>query len=164
MFICIRTSNWGSFPGGLKNCLQCRRPGFDPWVRKILWRRKWQTTPVFLPGEFCGQRRLVGYSPWGRRVRHDWVTNTATTITTTSSNWSVGSANIIPSPYVMENFYSSLARPCLTNPCLASLNLSSPLPIPCLSPLFLSSHTFSSYPTTFLLVPHQTVLALWCTH
>ena len=31
------------------------------------WRRKWQPTPVFLPGEFHGQRILVGYSPWGYR-------------------------------------------------------------------------------------------------
>ena len=46
-------------------CLQCRRPGFDPWVRKIPWRREWQPTPVFLPGETHGQRTLVGYSPWG---------------------------------------------------------------------------------------------------
>ena len=37
-------------------CLQCRRPGFDPWVRKILWKRKWQPTPVFLPGESHIQR------------------------------------------------------------------------------------------------------------
>ena len=43
----------------------------DPWVRKILWRRKWQPTPVFLPGEFHGQRSLAGYSSWGRRVIHD---------------------------------------------------------------------------------------------
>ena len=41
--------------------------GFDPWVRKIPWRRKWQPTPVFFPGEFHGQRSLVGYSPWGRK-------------------------------------------------------------------------------------------------
>ena len=46
-------------------CLQCRRPGFDPWVEKIPWRRKWQPTPVFLPGKFHRLRRLVGYSPWG---------------------------------------------------------------------------------------------------
>ena len=46
-------------------CLQCRRLGFDPWVGKIPWRRKWQPTPVFLPGEFHGQRSLVGYSPRG---------------------------------------------------------------------------------------------------
>ena len=41
--------------------------GFDPWVGKIPWRRKWQPTPVFLPGESHGQRSLVGYSPWGPR-------------------------------------------------------------------------------------------------
>ena len=39
----------------------------DPWVWKIPWRRKWQPTPVFLPGKSLGQRRLVGYSPWGRK-------------------------------------------------------------------------------------------------
>ena len=38
---------------------------FDPWVGKIPWRRAWQPTPVFLPGEFYGQRSLLGYSPWG---------------------------------------------------------------------------------------------------
>ena len=43
------------------------RPGFDLWVRKIPWRRKWQPTPVFLPGESHGQRSLVGYSPRGRK-------------------------------------------------------------------------------------------------
>ena len=46
-------------------CLQGRRPGFDPWVGKIPWRRKWQPTPVFLPGTSRGQRSLVGYSPGG---------------------------------------------------------------------------------------------------
>ena len=44
-------------------CLQCGRPGFHPWVGKIPWRRKWQPTPVFLPGESHGRRSLVGYSP-----------------------------------------------------------------------------------------------------
>ena len=54
---------------------QCKRHNeFDPWVRKIPWSRKWQPTPVFLPGKFCGQRSLTGYSPWSHRVRHDWVT------------------------------------------------------------------------------------------
>jgi len=37
------------------------------WVGKIPWRRKWQPTPGFLPGESHGQRGLVGYSPWGRK-------------------------------------------------------------------------------------------------
>ena len=44
--------------------LQCRRPRFDPWAGKILWRRKWQPTTLFLPGKSHGQRSLAGYSPW----------------------------------------------------------------------------------------------------
>ena len=43
------------------------RHGFGPWIRKILGRRGWQPTPVFLPGEFQEQRNLVGYSPWGHK-------------------------------------------------------------------------------------------------
>ena len=43
------------------------RGGFDPWVRKVPWRREWLPTLVFLPGESHGQRSLVGYSPWGRK-------------------------------------------------------------------------------------------------
>ena len=67
--------NW-SFPGGSveRNCLSNRdRRGFNPWVRKIPWRRKWQPAPVFLPGEPPGQRSPGGYSPRGHRVGHDWV-------------------------------------------------------------------------------------------
>ena len=41
------------------------RHKFDPWVREMPWRRAWQSTPVFLPGESHRQRSLVGYSPWG---------------------------------------------------------------------------------------------------
>ncbi|CAI9180043.1 unnamed protein product [Rangifer tarandus platyrhynchus] len=52
---------------GKESTCQCRRLRFDSWVRKIPWRRKWQPTPVFLPGESHGPRSLVGYSPWGRR-------------------------------------------------------------------------------------------------
>ena len=46
-------------------CRRDRRYGFDPWVRKTPWRRPWQPTPVFLPGESHGQRGLAGYSPKG---------------------------------------------------------------------------------------------------
>ena len=48
-------------------CLQCARPGFDPQVRKIPWRRAWLSTPVLLPGEFHGQRSLMGYGLWGHK-------------------------------------------------------------------------------------------------
>jgi hypothetical protein len=40
-----------------------KRSDFDPWVGKIPWRRKWQATLVFLPGEFYGRRSLAGYNP-----------------------------------------------------------------------------------------------------
>ena len=43
------------------------RHGFDPWVGKMPWRRKWQPTPVILPGKSQEQRSLAGYSPWGRK-------------------------------------------------------------------------------------------------
>ena len=62
---------------GLRKCTSGKEPacqykrhkrgGFDPWVRKIPWRRKWQPTPVFLLGKSHGQRSLAGYSPWGRK-------------------------------------------------------------------------------------------------
>ena len=42
-----------------------QEPWIDPWVRKIPWRRKWQPTPAFLPGESHGQRSLAGYGPLG---------------------------------------------------------------------------------------------------
>ena len=55
--------------------LQCGRLGLDPWVGNSPWRRKWKPTPVFLSGEFHGQRRLVGYSPWDhKRFGHNLAT------------------------------------------------------------------------------------------
>ena len=63
----------------VKNLPENRRPGFDSWVGKIPWRRKWQPTPVFLPGESHGQRSLAGYTAHGvARVRHDLVTKLLT--------------------------------------------------------------------------------------
>ena len=60
---------WWTKLSSKESVCQCRRQRhrFDPWVRKALWRKKWQPAPVFLPGEFHGQRSLLGYSPWGRR-------------------------------------------------------------------------------------------------
>ena len=48
--------------------------GSIPGFGTIPWRRKWQSTPVFLARKSHGQRSQVGYSPWGCRVRHDLVT------------------------------------------------------------------------------------------
>ena len=73
-------SRWKCFfsgsPGGSKGkesicqCRRCRRHGFHPWVGKIPQRRKWQPTPVFLPGKSLGQS-LVGYTIGSQRVRQD---------------------------------------------------------------------------------------------
>ena len=52
---------------GKESACQCSRPRFDSWVGKIPWRRKWQSTPAFLPGEFHEQRSLAGYSLWGHK-------------------------------------------------------------------------------------------------
>ena len=68
-FVLVIAFEWKDFSRGK------RRPGFNPWVRKILWSRKWQPTSVFLPGKSHGQRSLAGYSPWDcKRVRHNSMT------------------------------------------------------------------------------------------
>ena len=65
-----------TFVGKVTLAKQCRRPGFNPWVWRISWRRKWQPTPVFLSGEFHGQRSLVGYSSWDLKESDmtEWLT------------------------------------------------------------------------------------------
>ena len=61
------------FPGGTvvknlpANAGDARDTGFHPWIGKIPWRRKLQPSQAFLPGKSYGQRRLVGYSPGGRK-------------------------------------------------------------------------------------------------
>ena len=54
---------------GKKPTCQCRIGGFTPWIKKIIWGRKWQPTPVSLPGESYGQRSLAGYV---YRVAKSW--------------------------------------------------------------------------------------------
>ena len=62
---------FGGFPGDATGkepacqCRRCKRCEFNPWVRKIPWRRAWQPTPIFFPGKFHGQRSLLSSSPWG---------------------------------------------------------------------------------------------------
>ena len=71
----LNAPTWWSlgFSGGASGkesaweCRRYKRHKFSPWVGKIPWRRAWQPTPVFLPGESHGQRRLAGYNPWGHK-------------------------------------------------------------------------------------------------
>ena len=60
-FLKIEVTRWLS---SKESAYQCSRPGLDPWVQKIPWRRKWQPGVILLPGKSHGQRSLVGYSPW----------------------------------------------------------------------------------------------------
>ena len=58
------------FPGGSdskESACHARDLGLIPGSGRFPWRREWLATPVFLPGEFHGQRSLAGYSPWGRK-------------------------------------------------------------------------------------------------
>ena len=59
-------SLWGGHSGkeSACQCRRCKKRVFDPWDKKISWRKKWQPTPLCLPGKSHGQRILVGYSPW----------------------------------------------------------------------------------------------------
>ena len=75
---------WFSGKESTCQCRKARRRGFSPWVRKILWRRKWLPTPVFLPGKLHGQRGLVGYNSCGHkepeRTEHSCTTIVSTVV------------------------------------------------------------------------------------
>ena len=83
-----RSLKWGSSSSlGLEKILLRETPSGGPlprhgWIRKILWRKQWQPTPVVLPGEFHGKRSLGGFiqSMGSQRVRHSWVTERAHTL------------------------------------------------------------------------------------
>ena len=84
---------------GLRILLQCRRPGFDSWVGKIHWRRKWQPTPVFLPGESHGLQPARLLCPWDRK---SW-TRLSNSTTTTTERLLCGHTSCIWDPYLLEN-------------------------------------------------------------
>ena len=62
----------------VKTASQCRRCRFDPWVEKIPWRRKWQPTPIFLPGKSQGQRSLAGYINVAESDTTKWLEHSPT--------------------------------------------------------------------------------------
>ena len=98
--VCVYVYELPRWLSGEESACQCKILGrcrFSPWVRKIPWRRKWQATPVFLPGESHEQRSLVDYS---QRVTKSWTwlstracrrthahTHTQTYIYTYMSEW-----------------------------------------------------------------------------
>ena len=72
-------------------CRRCQRPRFDPWVGKVSWRRKWQPTPLFMPGKSHGLRSLVGYRPWGHKELDvtEWLHFLSLFFWTSKSLWMV---------------------------------------------------------------------------
>ena len=80
-------------------CSRHKRLRFDPWVGKSPWSRKRQPTPVFLPGQFHGERSLAGYSPWGHKESNTtWVTEHTHTHTHTHH---------VPSPWYLLYLFNN---------------------------------------------------------
>ena len=79
----------------------------DPWVRKIPWRRKWQPTPIILPGKSHGQRSLVGYNPWGSQKSQTQLID-STAILWCLCWWGNGSLPIVPLASLCYTYISFL--------------------------------------------------------
>ena len=73
---------------GRRICLPLQEAAVHCIIGKIPWRRKWQLTPLFLPGESQGLRRLVGYRPWGSKESDNWASEHTRTLLTFSSTYS----------------------------------------------------------------------------
>ena len=106
--------------------LQCRRPGFDPWVRKIPRRRAWLPTAVFLPRELNGQRSLAGYSPWDLSSYHQHHHLYGET---SGWNWLILSPASVPAATLPSPPLPPISVPLVSVPPLhMPSNSSSPLP------------------------------------
>ena len=108
-------------PGNAGN--RCKGWGFDPWVGKIPWRRKWPPTPGFLPGESHGQRSLGGYSPWGCKesdtTEHTLKCQRLSALTLLQREW------VCSGPSVSEAVKLAQSCPTLCDPMDCSLPRSS---------------------------------------
>ena len=87
-----RQEHWSGAISGEESacqCRTCRRHRFSSWVDEISWRRKWQSTSVFLPGKSHGWRSLVGYSPWGCKELDttEWLNNNRDNSSHSFSQW-----------------------------------------------------------------------------
>ena len=138
-------------------CRNCKRCRFDPWARKSSWSRKWQPTPIFLPGKFHGQRSLVGYSPWGCKELD------TTERLSTHTNWPICSKFIWRNCKLycktFSKSVSSATQSCPTlcepmNPCQVSLSFtnsqSAPKPMS-IESVMPSNHLILCRPLLFLL-------------
>ena len=101
---------------GKESAFQCRRRGFNPWVKKIPWKKKWQPPPVFLLEKSHGQRSLVVYSPWSwKRVRHNWATKQWQVLLLTpisSSCQSVSLASHFPQQFLSLSIINTNMKQC----------------------------------------------------
>ena len=100
---------------GKEFACQFRRYGFDPWVGKIPWRRRWQPMPVFLPGNSHEQRSLAGYCPWGCKNQTE-LSNTTTTNSSIEYKalrvcCSLIGAQPLPLAHVVFYFHTSAVQP-----------------------------------------------------
>ena len=86
-----------------------KRCGFNPWVWKIPWRRAWELTPVFLPGESHGQRSLAGYSPLGC-IESDMTEETAQTTVNMQSSLTMVILFIANEELFISNSYSKFCK------------------------------------------------------
>ena len=75
MKLCVGINGASLAAQMVKNPPAMQETEFNPWVGKIPWRRKWQPTPVFLPGGSHGQRSLADYSPWGHKESDTRLSN-----------------------------------------------------------------------------------------
>ena len=127
----IKLSNWTTHKSRsgstvVKSLPANQETRSNPWVRKIPWRRKWQPTPVFLPGKFHRQRSLVGYGPWGHRVSTTKLLNTHRTHKLLSLPFQF---RLSPEPYILflQGWHSFIS---LSHRNKTSPTLQSPFPCP----------------------------------
>ena len=90
LFTYCRAPRWCSSKESTCQCRRFRSHGFILWLEKIPWRRKWQPTPMFLPGKFQGQRSPVGCSPLGRKE-----SDTAERVYTVNNQMSLDSWDVL---------------------------------------------------------------------
>ena len=108
-----KLSQWLSGKESVCQCKRRRSLGFNPWVGRSPWRRKWQFTPVFLPGEYCGQRSLARCGLLGsQRMGRDLTTEPQRQMSRPSSEWAFSTQLLPFSPPHCLSYSQAIARPC----------------------------------------------------